>query len=222
MRGEDPWIRTFASSLSVARKSPFGMGRRLLFADDEVTLTSEGTTMNQTADTNLRNSSFIRGATNEFTVDFGFARRQREVDVARGERALGHFILPPFQRPSVWTQEQQIRWIESMWSRMPLPAYVFNQSDELNSPTDEWLIDGQQRWSAVFEYVDGRFPVMGYYWDEVSEVDRRFFMNRPWTCIRTAYTDESVLRDIYDRLAYGGTPHDPSDREVLGSGPSTR
>lgn len=109
-----------------------------------------------------------------------------------------------------------------MWSRMPLPAYVFNQSDELNSPTDEWLIDGQQRWSAVFEYVDDRFPVMGYYWNEVSEVDRRFFMNRPWTCIRTAYTDESVLRDIYDRLAYGGTPHDPSDREVVGSGPSAR
>lgn len=178
--------------------------------------------MTETDDTNLRNSSFIRGSTCEFTIDFGFARLQREVDECAGERALGHFILPPFQRPSVWDRDQQIRWIESVWSRMPLPAYVYNQSDSLDCHTDEWLIDGQQRWTAVYDYVADKFPVLGYHWSEVSTVDKRFFMNRPWTCIRTAYTDENVLRDIYDRLAYGGTPHDPADRATHVSVPSIR
>ena len=166
------------------------------------------------ADTNLRNSSFFRGQTCEFTIEMGFLPRRREPDPARGERGLGHFILPPFQRPAVWSQEQQIRFVESIWMRLPIPAYVYNltQTSGDEVPVDYWLIDGQQRWTAVLDYVDDKFPVMGHLWSDLSKIDHRFFESRPWTCIRTDYEDEHVLREVYDRLAYGGTAHDPAER----------
>ena len=34
-------------------------------------------------------------------------------------------------------------------------------------------------------------------------------MSVQFPCLRTHLTDEAKLRDVYDRLAYGGTPHDP-------------
>ncbi|MDE4914232.1 DUF262 domain-containing protein [Methylobacterium sp. 092160098-2] len=178
----------------------------------------------QTAGSDLRASSFIRGQTCEFTIEIGFMPPRRAADEAAGERALGHFILPPFQRDPAWEQAQQIRFIESIWMRLPIPAYVYNltQSSASEQPVDYWLIDGQQRWTAVLDYMADRFPVGGYLWSELSQRDQRFFESRPWTCLRTEIEDVDVLKDLYDRLAYGGTPHDPAERAVVSSTPSMR
>ena len=43
-----------------------------------------------------------------------------------GERVLGAFKLPPFQRGSVWTKQQQVRFIESIWLHLPIASYVVN------------------------------------------------------------------------------------------------
>ena len=53
--------------------------------------------------------------------------------------------------------------------RLPIPAYVYNltQSSASEQPVDYWLIDGQQRWTAVLDYVADRFPVGGYLWSEL-------------------------------------------------------
>lgn len=45
-----------------------------------------------------------------------------------GERRLAGFILPPFQRPPVWTEEQKVRLIESIWDGIPTGSYVLTSS----------------------------------------------------------------------------------------------
>lgn len=130
-----------------------------------------------------------------------------------GERQLGNFILPPFQRPSVWTLEQKVRFIESIWGRLPLGAYVVNRVIGDRS-CDGWLLDGQQRITAIMEYVEDQFPVFGYLWSELDLLDHRNFAMIPMACLETQLTDHDKLREIYDRLAYGGTPHDLVDRLV--------
>lgn len=101
-----------------------------------------------------------------FTIEHGITQISisRHADAARGERPLGAFILPPFQRPPVWTVAQQIRLIESFWIGLPVGSYVVNEDDDGISPTyayDRWLLDGQQRWAAIIAYVNDAFPVFG-------------------------------------------------------------
>jgi hypothetical protein len=134
--------------------------------------------------------------------------------LVEGERALGWFILPPFQRPPVWTEAQKVRFIESIWGGLPLGSYIYNRTLAMESRFDNWLLDGQQRITAILEYVADSFPVLGYRWSELTKVDHRQFQMTPMSCMETMITDEAKLREVYDRLAYGGTPHDPSMRGV--------
>jgi hypothetical protein len=129
-----------------------------------------------------------------------------------GERLLGNFILPSFQRPSVWTQEQQIRFIESAWQRLPLGAYVVNRvTSPMNNPFDGLLLDGQQRITAIMAYVAGEFPVFGHRFTDLSRQEQNEFGMIPMAYLQTKLENMDHIREVYDRLAYGGTAHDPKD-----------
>jgi len=123
-----------------------------------------------------------------------------------GERRLGRFILPGFQRPSVWTLEQKVRLIESLWLSLPIGALVYNETSPDNA-CDEWLLDGQQRLAAIVEYLDGCFSVFGYRFNQLDEAEQRSFLLRPVSVLMTRIEDEAGCRDVYERLAYGGTAH---------------
>lgn len=129
--------------------------------------------------------------------------------LAAGEEALGVFIIPPFQRPAVWTRAQEIRLIESLWGGLPIGTCVVNFTGYPH-PTDGWLLDGQQRWRAIYAYVADEFPVLGYRYSELSVIDHRGFeMATVFPELQTRMVTEAECRDVYDRLAYGGTPHEP-------------
>lgn len=136
---------------------------------------------------------------------------ERAAPLAEGERQLGKFVLPNFQRPAVWTREQQIRFIESCWMGLPIGSYVYNQTN-YDSPLDSWLIDGQQRVTSVYAYMADDFPVYGHLFSELTDIDHRMWsMSVSFPCLITRLDDEAELREVYDRLAYGGTPHEPKD-----------
>lgn len=127
-----------------------------------------------------------------------------------GERLLGHFILPPFQRPPVWTEAQRVRFIESAWGGYPLGHYVLNTFQFGTPRTDMWLLDGQQRIGAVLAYMADEYPVFGRLYSELDDVHhRRWEMGVQFPHLRTELTDPAECLEVYDRLAYGGTPHEP-------------
>jgi len=125
------------------------------------------------------------------------------------EPLLLGYRLPPFQRPPVWSIEQKIRFLESAWQGYHLGCVVVNDQMHRNGDSryDLWLIDGQQRLTAIRDYLDDVFPVFGAKYSELSERDhRRFYM------ITFAFAEikESSLRrleELYERMNYGGTPH---------------
>jgi hypothetical protein len=148
---------------------------------------------------------------------------RRPAPLREGERELGWCVLPPFQRPPVWTTEQKVRFIESAWLGLPIGVYIINRA-EYDSPFDNWLLDGQQRVTAVLEYMADAFPVLGYHYGELTDVDHRGWeIGTVFGRLETNLEDEAQLRDVYDRLAYGGTPHAPKDRaasvDTLPEGP---
>lgn len=135
-------------------------------------------------------------------------RFERPHTLGPGERRIAWFVLPDFQRPAVWTVEQKARFVESCWMGLPIGSFVWN--DAPGTRFDQWLLDGQQRVTAVVEYMHDAFPVFGLRFSELGEVDLRVWdMSISFPCLTTNLKDEKLLREVYDRLAYGGTPHEP-------------
>lgn len=143
----------------------------------------------------------IGGVTSDYS---GFTRA-----LNRGERMLGAFILPTFQRPLVWTVAQKIKLIESLYMGLPIGAVVYNQTPG-PGPCDRWLLDGQQRVSAIVEFVTGVLPVNGWRYPDLPLIEQRHFQRLGVAVIETRIEDPDQCRDIYDRLAYGGTAHERS------------
>lgn len=127
--------------------------------------------------------------------------------LVEGERYLGAFIVPRFQRGLVWTLAQKVRLIESLYMGLPVGAVVWNQPMHVG-PCDLWLLDGQQRITAITEWLSGAFPVSGWRYLDLPEIERRHFDRIGIESIQTEIEDEATCREVYDRLVYGGTPHD--------------
>jgi hypothetical protein len=100
----------------------------------------------------------------EGSEDLELSVSQREVLTRPGEpevRSLfekskrGRLILQPdFQRQFVWDRRKASRLVESVLLRVPLPIiYLSEQPDG-----KEYVIDGQQRLTSLFAFIDGRFP----------------------------------------------------------------
>lgn len=118
--------------------------------------------------------------------------------------------LPDWQRPLVWNESQCVRFIESAWLGLPLGIYVTNgllHDGQKFNPLSFLVIDGQQRLHALERYVRDEFPVFGYRWSELSASEQRRFEMIPFAHAETRIRDDRLLREIYDRLNFSGTPH---------------
>ena len=119
-------------------------------------------------------------------------------------RSVGRWHIPEYQRPLVWSEEQNVRFLESVILGLPIGEYTLHQNPNYIYE----VIDGQQRWNAIFRYVDNHFPVFGLYYRDLNETTVRGFL-----CITFAHRAIKGLtldqrKEAYERLAYGGTPHE--------------
>lgn len=78
-----------------------------------------------------------------------------QVRALHEKKKRGKLVLQPeFQRLYVWDRKKASRLIESVLLRVPLPIiYLSEQPDG-----KEYVIDGQQRLTSLFSFIDGVFP----------------------------------------------------------------
>lgn len=78
-----------------------------------------------------------------------------EVESLYGKYKRGKLVLQPdFQRHFVWDATKSSRLIESALLDIPLPVIYLSEEKD----GKEYVIDGQQRLTAFFSFIDGRFP----------------------------------------------------------------
>lgn len=78
-----------------------------------------------------------------------------EIDSLHNKKIRGRLILQPdFQRQYVWDSIKASKLIESAVLQIPLPiVYLSEEKDG-----KEYVIDGQQRLTSFFSFIDGQFP----------------------------------------------------------------
>jgi hypothetical protein len=133
-------------------------------------------------------------------------------------RVMG-FPLPLWQRDPEWNDEQMARFITSAYSGVHLGVYVYNQS--INKPAlNGLLIDGQQRMMSIEKYLAGKLAVQGEdgvarTWTELEDVEQRHFLRMSFAFATVEYDDEQKLVDLYNLMAFSGSPHRPDQRASL-------
>jgi hypothetical protein len=132
-----------------------------------------------------------------------------------GRRVMG-FKLPEWQRATVWTDEQCLKFIESIWLGVNLGTYMVNMT-ERRRDADLILLDGQQRLRAVERYLADELAMTGedgngYFWSELEDIEKAHFLRIPFPWIQTQYLTDEELRGAYNRHNFGGTAHAAHER----------
>jgi hypothetical protein len=119
-------------------------------------------------------------------------------------------LQPDFQRDYVWTKEQQIAYIEAMFSGCMTGREIY-----FNHPTwgsyknfDKYpviCVDGQQRIGAVFAFIENKSPLFGHLrneYEDMMPMDRAYF--HLWC------SNMKTKKEVYEwylHLNSGGTVH---------------
>lgn len=150
-----------------------------------------------------------------------FKHQNNKSDFDQSNRVIRHvcgYPVPDFQRDSVWTPEQQVRFIESVWLDLPIGTYTYHspdwENDDVATPKvmSGWLIDGQQRLTAIEKYLTNQLNVFGGTWDDLNAQQKGRFLRSPFHCYEVTAFDEPAIRDMYNRMNFGGTAHQNYER----------
>lgn len=151
---------------------------------------------------------------------FKMFNQEEDLDISVSDRYVLGYPLPPFQRPHVWSLEQEKAFIQSIWLGLPLGSYTFHELDSQNKPPylpiamSGWLLDGQQRLTAIERYWNNEFAVFDLYWNELTPVEQRRFQHTKFSHFKVRLSSEDQAREVYDRLSFGGTAHTEDQRAV--------
>ena len=139
------------------------------------------------------------------------------------QKRIGGYFLPPFQRPAVWDAERQARYVESAWLGITLGSLVVVDGSDVPmqdgryTRTDRWLIDGQQRLTALLAYRHEGLRVFAgtsceHVYSDLTERETRQLDNITIGLTRIRSGDERRLAAIYNRLNFGGIAHTEDQR----------
>lgn len=134
-----------------------------------------------------------------------------------------------FQRENVWKPLQKAELVESILMGLPLPIFYFNQDKQGRLI----VVDGRQRLTALFEYMDDQWPLKGL--NVLKELNgKKFSELNPITQsqiedyqiqahVILPPTPDRIKFDIFDRVNRAGTQLNKQEiRNALYQGKATK
>jgi hypothetical protein len=132
---------------------------------------------------------------------------------------------PPYQRKSVWTDEKQSYFIDSILRNYPIPPiFLHRKIDTDTGKTSFDVIDGKQRLTAIARFINNEIPAANEYGpaDDENIIDGAYFRDlstdQKLADFKSAFwkydipieyidpTDEGLIEDVFDRLNRNGEP----------------
>ena len=143
-----------------------------------------------------------------YAVDYPLAYLAKEFD--EFERDYNLQMLPDFQRGHVWTEQQQIAYLEFILrgGRSGKDIYLnspsWHTSVEEGAYNDFVIVDGLQRVTAIRRFINNEIKVFGSYYREYTDTLGLDVTIR--VHINDLPTKAAVL-NWYLEMNSGGTPH---------------
>ncbi|MEN5141325.1 DUF262 domain-containing protein [Pseudomonas juntendi] len=130
---------------------------------------------------------------------------------------------PPYQRHSVWSEEKQSYFIDSILRNFPIPPIFLHRKIDSDTGTTSFdVIDGKQRLTAIARFIANEIPAANEYGtgDGDGILDGSYFKdlssNPKLAEFKTAFwkydlpieyvdpSDESLIEEVFDRLNRNG------------------
>lgn len=83
---------------------------------------------------------------------------------------------PDYQREYVWTTEDKVKLIDSVFNERSIGSFLFVEYPFAKYKGAYEVLDGKQRINALIEFYSGKFPYQGKYYHQLSRQDRGRFM----------------------------------------------
>lgn len=127
--------------------------------------------------------------------------------------------IPDFQRERVWNLQQKQALIVSMLNGLSIGSFYVNKCWTPDKTTreqiDRVLYDGQQRYAAITEFLNGEFPIIvdnkKYFISDLSRKEWRNIINYNVSVCETSFDNLNDLIDFYVLLNKSGVAHSQSD-----------
>ncbi len=124
-------------------------------------------------------------------------------------------LNPVFQREHVWTEKQQVRFLENVLRRVcddscltirfNCPSWRENVSEHCNLLDQMVCLDGLQRLTSIRKFIAGELDVFGI---KYKSLPRRVLLRQLTVIIKMYdFQTKSELYDFYTDINEGGTPH---------------
>lgn len=135
---------------------------------------------------------------------------------------------PPYQRKSVWADEKQSYFIDSILRNFPIPPiFLHRKIDESTGRTSFDVIDGKQRLTAIARFINNEIPASNEYGtgdgeaDGGAEIDGKYFQdlsNQSASDLKASFwkydlpieyidpSDTGLIEEVFDRLNRNGEP----------------
>ena len=146
-------------------------------------------------------------------ADFDFNYLIKFIDENIEECALQ--LNPNFQRGHVWTETQQIKWLEFFLQGGKTSRIIYLNNPSWNGTVapgqynDFVCVDGLQRLTAIRRFINNEIPVFGSYYKEFTDSLR--ITQSVKVNINDLKSEREVLQWYID-MNTGGTPH--TDEEI--------
>lgn len=141
--------------------------------------------------------------------DFTFKELVKYIEREIKEEGLN--MNPDFQRGHVWTEAQQIAFIEFFLRGGKTGRVIYLNNPEWNHKNKDYkeyvCVDGLQRYTAIKRFVNNEIKVFGSYYSE--------FEDRQTATMRLNVNDLQTRKDVlkwYIEFNSGGTVH--SEEEI--------
>lgn len=116
---------------------------------------------------------------------------------------------PPYQRRSVWTQRFKDYFVETVLLNYPAPAIFLFEEISPDGRSMHHVVDGKQRLTALFEFIDGVFPVAedssasevgGLYFASFTDDRKKAFWSYQFLVEYVPKDDDKLIENIFDRI----------------------
>ena len=113
------------------------------------------------------------------------------------EFAAGSYDFNPvYQRDLVWTTEKKQAFIKKLIiGDIDLCPTLIMPPFKEDRPEFE-VLDGKQRMMAIIQFIQGQFPVEGFYYKDLSSGDVSRIMNSPFKYKQVKYYDKNGLSEM--------------------------